>query len=326
MSSASITCTSDPCDLLLRELWIHEIFLKHVHVESPAELCLDTLALSMVCKWFAREIWQHTTLVKRNTATQGYFSNSVMHYMQTNPTSTLTFLGHLWWPTPIFDTYLYHELARACFARRTTDVFFDIAQRAPYFYVPLLVYARTTEDMERFMDLSRARHKRDKLTATQLFVLLCAMRWSPWMLKWLVCFVEDVLIGGDYSAGTNIPYAVINTYLRAIIVHRSGLEQCAAYMNVIWSNWQGSGTLSDQHFRVKHSVTMALNMNCPGLVYYFISNWPPRKPNKARQIVYSYMERLNILFGNTASDNLSTLTQNAPASQAYLREIGFIIV
>ncbi len=313
--------TSDPCDLLLRELWINEIFLKHIHVVSPVIICLDTIALSMVCKWFAKELWMHITACQRGSSHRIYSEVSLLHYMQSNCTSTLEFLLYFKWPVTTYNTGMYIELARECFARRATDTFFAIARRTGFFHMHVLAYARTAGDMERFMALSEGRCKQGKLDISDLFVLLGRIQWTPPILKWLVCFVELFLC--DESDMCNvIAYSTVSMYLRMIIECRSSLQQCADYMNVIWYGWRNRSLLTDRHFRVKHSVTMALNMNCPALVDYFIFDWPPASFNKNRQPT-SHKERLHILFGSTATEKLIELTQGAPASQTWLRDVGF---
>lgn len=313
--------TSNPCDLLLRELWIDEIFLKHIAPRGIL-VCLDTIALSRVCKWFSKELRVHVPACVYIEMHTYHFERSVRHYMKTNPTSTLEFLLDFKWPIPDMAQCLYIDVARECFERRAPDTFFAIARRTGYFWMPPLAYAQTADDMERFRTLSEGRGKQDHLLMTQLFDLIDRIQWTPSLLRWFVCFVEHHLDDNDYSPP--IPYTAVAMYLRAIIDCRSSLEQCANYMNQIWKGWWDMTKLAHRHFRTKHSVAMALNMNCPRLVDYFIFDWPPVSP-RSRQLPFSHSERLRILFGNTATEKLSEMVRAAPESQTWLCDIGFNI-
>jgi hypothetical protein len=312
-----------PLDLLPGELWIKEIFLGHIEPNGDV-YSLNTLALSMVCKWFADELKPYRRMYWRKPAISVYFDGAVHFYMLENPTSTLAFLTDLKWPDMKFNITTYLTLAEECFARRSTDVFYAVAERAHAFLMPWLRHARTRRDVEQLAQLAQGRACEGRLSVSDLFHLLDTIDWTDTTLQWLARFVAPYLDKHN-RADKQIPFLKLRSVLCAIIKNQGHDSwDCMDYIKKIWDHWYDRYNKLEQHtqrhFRVKHTVSLLLEMNYPNQIVKVIYDWPPASPGELRGKELSIRERLNILFLTTT---LFTLTTNAPDSRAWLMEQGF---
>jgi len=314
-----------PEDALPRELWLNEIFLANIQLNGINNIwCLDTLAMAGVCQWFAALLEPYTTAFRRAQSHVHHFDAAVYWYL-VNSTSTLNWLTHLKWHPPIVVYKdLYMQLAMACFARNTRDVFFTIVQRHRRVDIGWFTCARTVRDVQRFLALIQdGRTLVGVLCMHQLLSIVHEIDWAGGKetLDQLVLRLYHHVLEQGPIRDPDLTMADVVLLSRSIIrVYMTNKASAVvSLLNDAWEAWHGCNeNRTQRHMRIKTIIELVLQENCPSLIPCFIYQWPPKSPNESLSL--SLRERLNILI---SLPNLFRMTSVAPTSREWLLQHGY---